>query len=224
MKEGDDRTSQVCLRVRDASVDPILRAGNDLISGDLSRSSFDTALEIGWTIAIIPRVRDTSLGFAKRRLHASPTPMRSRAGSIIAALDIVTTRAKIPRVKCSSATTRRSRDAHTHCAARITSCLDRTPSGQPQGLIAYWGRSQVLSSGKRKEGKKRQNQHPKNVRYTRRPRSHEHLSDVNSNRISSAALAGKGTETSCIGKMTLGACSSLLFLSPGTATQQTPRA
>jgi hypothetical protein len=140
--------------------------------------------------------------------------MRSRAGSIIAALDIVTTRAKIPRVKCSSATTRRSRDAHTHCAARITSCLDRTPSGQPQGLIAYWGRSQVLSSGKRKEGKKRQNQHPKNVRYTRRPRSHEHLSDVNSNRISSAALAGKGTETSCIGKMTLGACSSLLFLSP----------
>jgi hypothetical protein len=74
MKEGDDRTSQVCLRVRDASVDPILRAGNDLISGDLSRSSFDTALEIGWTIAIIPRVRDTSLRFAKRRLHASPPP------------------------------------------------------------------------------------------------------------------------------------------------------
>jgi hypothetical protein len=180
MKEGDDRTSQVCLRVRDASVDPILRAGNDLISGDLSRSSFDTALEIGWTIAIIPRVRDTSLGFAKRRLHASPTPMRSRAGSIIAALDIVTTRAKIPRVKCSSATTRRSRDAHTHCAARITSCLDRTPSGQPQGLIACWGRSssEQWQAERRKEATEPTSEKfrsPRIGRYTRRPRSHEHL-------------------------------------------------
>ena len=121
-------TSVGGLRVRDASVHPVLGAGDHFVASDLagrSGSSLNAALKVSGAIAVVARVRSSALGVAEGSLHASSGAVAGLARRVVAALDVLASRTQIGRVESSSAASRRSGNAHTFDAIGVARSLHR---------------------------------------------------------------------------------------------------
>jgi len=92
------RTSVSGLGVRDASVDPVLSTGDHLVTSYLSggsgtRAALHAALQVSGTIAVVAGVRSSALSVTQGGLHAGSAAVSGLARSVVAALNIIVSRA-----------------------------------------------------------------------------------------------------------------------------------